>query len=972
MRNPAPLVLSLALAAAAVFLMVRKPDPAPSPSEESPTAEAAVAEAPAAADPADRIPSPWPQSVSDIPADSDIQFGTLENGMRFIILPNDEPPKRLSVRLHIAAGSLMEADDQQGLAHFLEHMVFNGTKHFTPAELIPRMQRLGIAFGAHANAYTSFDETVYMLDLPDLSEPTLDLAFTVMRDFADGALLSQEEIDKERGVILSEMNSRDSIGYRIMKKQFQALLPDSLITRRFPIGQADVIENAQRDRFVDFYHRYYTPSRMTFVVVGDLSTDDVRQRIEKSFGNFAEPENPGGNPDLGKVETTPSTEPLVFSDAELPATSLSMMWIKPFEDRIDNRENRAEAMRLALANAMIGRRFDRLSKESDAAILEGSASSQDLFRAVTIGSVDVTVTEGRLDDAVTILEHEYRRALEHGFTEAELAEAKANVLNYYEQQVANRESRRSDSLATWIARTINERSVLSSPETDLEVAKSILEEVTPKDCHAAFLEFWKDSQPRLVMTAKEAPEDIAQQLSTRFAEAATQPVEAPEEAEVKTFAYTDFGPSGMVADRSTAEDLGITRLTLSNGITVNLKPTDFDKNRISLLARIGHGRLGMDPGKPGLAEFTDAVVNEGGIGEHSAEELRRILAGRNVGSGFGVGEDSFALSGTTTPDDLALQLQLMTAQLLHPGTRQEAIDQFRRSVPMIYQQLRHNAGGAQQKMSAWLRNDDPRFSFPEEPDTLLAYTADDILPWLAEDFTSAAIELNVVGDFDPETLEPLILSTFGALPQRPAATELPEAQRTVTFPKAPQEKEFTYQSRIERGQSMVIWKVPGPRGNEEQFRRFNLVADILADRLREEIREKLGASYSPSAQAAGSLGLDDFGFLLTASIGKPNDIPTLNEASRRIAADLAENGADEDELTRARTPMLAELEKSLRDNGYWLGTVLNGSTQDPRRFDLARHRIEDVRSITLDEINALAKKYLNSESALSVSILPVP
>lgn len=973
MRNPAPLILSLSLAAAALILIVRQPDPPPADAGASPPAaeNASTTSNQPSSSEAETARSPWPHEVSDIPADPELVFGSLANGMRYVILPNSEPPERVSVRLHIAAGSLMENDDQQGIAHFLEHMVFNGTKHFTPAELIPRMQRLGIAFGAHANAYTSFDETVYMLDLPDLSDPTLDLAFTVMRDFADGALLAEEEIDNERGVILSEMTSRDSIGYRIMKKQFEALLPDSLVTRRFPIGEEEVIRNAPRERFVEFYKNYYVPSRMTFVVVGAIKPEAAEQRIRDAFSTFAAPESPGADPELGEIETTRSDEPLVLTDKELPGTELSLIWIKPFQDRIDNQENRADLMRLALAHSMLGRRFDRISKAADSSILQGSASVQDLFRYMTIGSVDVTVTDGRLDDAVVVLENEFRRALEHGFTVAELAEAKANLLNFHEQQVANRESRRSDTLATLIARTLNDRSVLSSPETDLEVARAILKDITPKDCHAAFLGFWEETDPKLVMTAKEAPDDAASTLLARYAEAAAMTVAPPVEQELKDFAYTDFGTAGEITEREDVEDLGITRLALSNGVTVNLKPTDYDKNRISLMARIGHGRLKMDPAKVGLAEFATAVVNEGGIGEHSAEELRRILAGRNVGTGFGVEDGHFALAGTTTPGDLELQLQLMAAQILHPGTRQEAIDQFRRSVPMMFQQLRHNSEGAMQRMFAWLHDGDPRFDFPEDPEVLLGYTAADLEAWLARDFTPAPVELNLVGDFEVDAVAPLILATFGALPERSQGEPVDSSLRTIGFPASPQEKEFTYESRIERAQALVVWKIPGPRDNEEQFRRFNLLADILADRLREEVREKLGASYSPASMAGGSRALEDYGFMLALSTGKPGDVDALAEASRRIARELAAEGATEDELNRARSPLLSELEKSLRDNSYWLNSVLNGSTADPGRLDLARSRIEDVRSITLEEINDLAARYLAEDNAITVSIAPV-
>ena len=265
MRNASPLLLSLVLAATALFLALRDNKPVGEPTPPATEETTAAAEIPpptttTAATTKPIVARAWPQEKSDIEADPAAVFGTMENGMRYMILPNSEPPNRLSLRLHIAAGSLMEQEDQRGVAHFLEHMVFNGTKRHKDANtLIREMQTRGIAFGAHVNAYTSFDETVYMLDLPDLKPDTMKLTFGVLRDFADGALLSEEEINAERGVILAEKASRDSVDYRMMLKQFQALLPGSLIGKRFPIGEEEVIRTAPRERFADFYQKYYTP-----------------------------------------------------------------------------------------------------------------------------------------------------------------------------------------------------------------------------------------------------------------------------------------------------------------------------------------------------------------------------------------------------------------------------------------------------------------------------------------------------------------------------------------------------------------------------------------------------------------------------------------------------------------------------------------------------------------------------------------
>lgn len=975
MRNPAPVILTLFLAAVAAFFIYRQPE---APVEAAPVVDQAPAPAPdePATEPdapvmtAKVTPRAWPQEESDLPLDENAVFGHLENGLRYLIYPNPEPPERVSLRLHIDAGSLMEREDQRGVAHFLEHMVFNGSKNFTPDELIPRMQRLGIAFGAHVNAYTSFNETVYMLDLPDLSAEMLNLGFTVMRDFGDGALLKPEEIDKERGVILAEKTSRDSVGYRLMEQQFSTLIPDSLITKRFPIGTEEVIRTAPRERFVDFYEKYYTPARMTFVVVGDIDPAAAKERIEKAFGTLTNPEVPGEDPDLGSIEVTEGFQSLIFSDKEVASTELGLLSIEEFEPKPDTRANRAARLPLSMAHAILGLRFSELAKEENSPILGGSASKQELFREMTLGSVDVSVADDRWQDAVPVLEQQFRRALQFGFTQAELAEIKANILNSYQQAVRTKDTRRSDGLATNFARMINEETVFTSPETDLELMTSALEQVTPETCHAAFKEFWGDKGVKLILTTKNKPENGEELLSSLYTESKTTEVTPPEESEVKSFAYTSFGDAGSIKTQDEIEDLGITRMALSNGVAVNLKPTDFDKDRIVIQARIGNGKLTQPADKIGLGEFATAVIEGGGIGEHSSDDLRQIFAGRNVSFGFSVNEDYFSLAGETTPDDIALQLQAMTAQLLFPGYRDEAVNQFRKTVPMIFQQLKHTTNGPMQQMGGWLRGNDPRFDFPESPEVLLSYVADDIKEWIAKEFTNGTLELNIVGDFKVDEITPHILSTFGAIAERPEPTELADKLRQVKFPEAPATQTYQFETKIPQGQAVVIWKTPGPRNNQQAFRRLNLLSEIFGDRLREEIREKLGAAYSPQAGAGGSNALEDFGYIIALNTSTPEAIPQLTEVCVNLGEKLAKDGASEDELERARKPLLADFQKTLRDNGYWLGSVLSGSHADPNKLELCRTRQADVESITLEEINELAAKYLMPTNALQVVIVP--
>jgi zinc protease len=957
MRKTIPLLVLLSVAAVAFFYWGRNQnkDQGSKPTIKE---DATVAIAPS---------KPWPHSSSDIATDSKTTFGALPNGMRYMIYPNSEPPQRVSVRMHIAAGSLMEADDQRGVAHFLEHMVFNGSKNFTPDELVPRMQRLGIGFGAHVNAYTSFDETVYMLDLPDLSEETVKLAYTVMRDFADGALLKPEEIDKERGVILSEKISRDSVNYRMMQKQFSQLLPQSLLPNRFPIGTEEVISTAPRDRFVDFYSRYYTPQRMTFIVVGDIDPKVTEDMIKQTFGDMKNPASPGENPDLGKIEAPQGIQAALFTDKELSSTDISLLSIKPYTVLPDTSEVRASRMPLSVAHSILNRRFQRISKQENTSILSGSASRSPMFQFVDMGSIDITAKDDNWKDAVKVLEQEFRRALEFGFTEDELKEAKANILNAYEQQLKAAATRKSDALATALAQSINDGSVFSSPQTDLDLTKKALDAIDATICQKAFQEFWQADGYHLILSTKEAPESSKDELAALYAESAKTAVTAPEQRVSQTFGYTEFGPEGSVVKRNDVTDLEISQFELSNGIRVNLKRTDFTKNAISMIARFGNGQLTMPKDKPGLNLLANALYNAGGLGKHSTDELQQILAGKNVDVTLGIGEDAFTLSGKTTPDDLELQLQLFCASLLDPGYRDEALRQFKAALPMIDQQLKHSQAGPQTQIEAWLHGNDARYMMP--PTSVLAkYTVEDVKQWLTPALTTAPIELSIVGDFTEESLLPLLLKTVGALPKRIADTTDLSSLRQVKTPEAPARRDESYDSKVAQAVAMINWKTQGLRDQTKESRRLNVLSEILSDRLREEIREKLGASYSPNAGVDGSDALEKYGFISAMSIGKPEDLEKLLDVILNIGDKLAAKGATADELDRALKPTLAAMDKTLRDNSYWLSTVMMRCQEKPEILDLARNRKADYESISLDEINALAKQYLGKDNALKITI----
>jgi zinc protease len=905
---------------------------------------------------------------SDLKPDPTAVFGSMDNGFKYVIYPNSEPPGRFSVRLHIAAGSLMEADNQRGLAHFLEHMVFNGSRNFTSAELIPKMQRLGIAFGAHANAYTSFDETVYMLDLPNMMDDTVDLTFTVMRDFADGALLKKEEIDKERGVIISEKTSRDSVGYRMMLKQFEYLLPGSRLMQRVPIGTEEVIKNAPRERFTEFYNGFYTPERMTFIVVGDFDAEEMEKRVRETFISLENPKNPGATPPTDKAPKGFGLRSEVFTDKEISSDDVTLYALRDYSPKPDTKAERLKGYPLSVGHAILNRRFEILSKKENSPILGGGGGRSVYFNQVESGALAVSPAENQWEQAVPVLEQEFRRALLHGFTQAEIDEVAARIINAAEQAVKRAPTRESAGLAMAFVGAIGEKNVFTTPETGLEIAKQGVASLTPEKVHAAFKDFWSGNDRSLVLTTKEAKDGTATRLKELFLQSEKVEVTPPKKKETAAFAYTDFGAAGTVVSRKELPELGATQLILSNGIRVNFKKTDFKKNSISLNARFGSGQFTMPREMPGLDQFVGMTFESGGLGKHSADDLQRILAGKNVGVGFGVGDDAFSLAGRTTPEDLELQLQLMTAYLSDPGFRPEAERQFQKSLPSIYNQLKHTMQGAMMEMNRQLHGGDFRFTFPKQ-EKLASYNSEAAKTWLMPQFKEGALELSIVGDFDPEILVPLVTKTFGSLPQR--KTEKPDFAelRKIYMPASPGQEKIGFDSKIPNAAAAAIWKIPATGKDVSTSRRFNILSAILSDRMREEIREKLGGSYSPRASAAPSDTLD-IGVLQAIAKVKPEETKKYGELMIKLADAMAKDGVSQDELERALKPIQSNLKESLRSNGYWLGSVLSESQEKPHKVEWAMNRDADYAAITVEELNALAKKYLNSGNALLYEIVP--
>jgi zinc protease len=915
------------------------------------------------------LPS-WPHESSDIAVDPAAQFGQLENGMRYVILPNAEPPGRASLRLYMDVGSLMEEDDQQGMAHFLEHMAFNGSKNFPSGEMVEYFQRLGMAFGADTNAHTSFEETVYKLELPKLDETLLTDAVKLFRDYLDGMNLDPAEIDRERGIILSEKLSRDSIDYRTMVEGYKFALPKSILPNRLPIGIEETIKAMPPERFVDFYETWYTPKRAILVAVGDFPNTALLEKLIQTHFSDATPRRQDAlRPDLGVIESGRGLTAKLHTEMEAKAVDLSIEVVRQSHAKPDTAAERRAKLIRSLADAMINQRLSKLAKQKDAPITSAQAYSYEYLDFLHTSGIGASCQPESWQDALNLAEQEIRRAIQHGFTAAEFEEATASILQQIKLRADQADSRRSRDLADAFVKQLSSKKVFTHPKDDLTRVSAELEAITQEDAHRALIADWDTPDIQIFVGGKLQLEgDASAQILSTYAESQQTPVTAPTQEEAVSFAYTDFGPPGEISSKTQQDDLEITQAVFANNVRVSIKPTPFEKGTIRVLVNFGGGKLTAPAEQPGLIPFAQSTFTLGGLEAHDVDTLRRIFAAKTVSADFSVGDGSFLLSGRSATDDLLDQLQLLCAHLTAPGYREEAQEQFRKNLPALFTQLNHTAEGVMtDRVSRFIHNHDPRFGFPEQQE-MEKRNLQELRTWLEPQLKSSFLEVSLVGDVDPESALQHLAQTFGALPPRDAEKPAYTEQRQVSFP-PPGKEDFKFSTEIPKAIATMYWPTED-MSDIQRTRRFSVLASILDDRLRLKVREELGETYSPACYHVANDTFTGYGYLTAIIEVKPEQLDSISDIVAEIGQQVATGPITADEFERAMQPLLSQIEQMRRDNRYWSQNVLRNAHEQPERLDWARAMVDDFKNISLADIQALASEYLKAPRLITARIIP--
>lgn len=912
-------------------------------------------------------PRPFAFEQSDLSPDPAATWGVLDNGLRYVVLPHAEPPGRVSLRLLVEAGRLEEADDQIGVAHFLEHLMFNGSAHFPPGELVKLFQRLGMGFGADTNAYTAYGETVYMFELPDSNEETLTQSFYGLRDYADGAFLLDEEIERERGIILAERRDRDTAGRRSAKDALEFMMPYARIADRInaTVEHTEAITGAD---LRTFYDQFYSAERLAVVVVGDIDPDRAVGLIKEHFGDVRANAEPTPAVPLGTILPRGDAYD-VFFDAELSSTEIDLCSVRPFVERPDTRALRSDRLARSAALTMLNRRLGKLARSEQPPFLSSQAYAYDMLKFADVAGIQASVTDAaQWEGALKAIQTELRRALEFGFTASEVEVFVANMRAELQRAVAQAASRESRDLASGVVDSIRGDQVFQHPAQEQALYGPLLDALTPAAAQKALAEVWSDPSRLLRIESPEPIPGLYRDMRLAYRGNTDEAIEPYQEDSVGAFAYTDFGPEGRIVDRYPLPELDAEQIVFSNNVVLSLKKTDFEEGRIRVGVRFGGGKLSLPPTQPGLDILAGFAFTRGGLEAHSVDDLQPLLAGRIVETHFNVDDDGFVLSGVTTPEDLVLQLQLLAAYVVAPGYREEAQRQFAQAIPQYYRYLTQTLDGAYANaVPRWLASGDPRFGFPPE-EVLARYTLADLRAWLAPALQHEKMEIAIVGDIDPEAVVDAVGKTFGELPRRQLAMEDFSEARAVHLPEAGSMGVFHYTTETPKSRLMVIWPTVD-RHDISLTRRLSIMSGIVDERMRERVREEIGEAYSPYAYNNSSDVYTDYGYTAAIIDTAPESLDLIAGALREIAESIVSDGFSEDEFQRVLRPRISSLEEQFRDNSYWLNSVLLGSHDRPQQLDWARTLFTDYPAITCDEVLALAKAYLPAERTLEVRVI---
>ena len=909
--------------------------------------------------------TPWGVPVTDVVADPAVRQGLLANGMRYAIRRNTTPKGTASVRLHFGFGSIAEAEDERGLAHFIEHMAFNGTTNVPEGEMVRILERQGLAFGPDTNAQTGFDSTTYLLDLPVTDKARIDTAMFLMREVASEVKFDPAAVQRERGVIEGERRARDSFQLRYLTDLLNFQAPDTPYGERLPIGTSAVITTASAAKMADLYRRYYRPEHATLVIVGDVDPASIEAQVKAKFADWRGKGVAGAALPRGRVDLKRAPAFGSFVDKAMTNTA-NLTLYRPFADPADTIAERKRKLVQSIAVALFNRRLERLASAPGSVLLGGAMSVAEVEGAALTTGVSLASKDGEWQSALAAVEQEVRRVTLHGFTASELKEVITNFMTAFETTAAQSDTRRNQALAAAIVATIADRDFVTTPAWRLAHYKAFAPSVTLARVNAEYRSLWSGSAPVVFVSAK-APVGTPQQIAAVFAKSTAVATPARADQGATAFAYDSFGKPGMVVSDRTIAAAGVRTIRFANNVRLNLKKTDFEQGKVRFEVRLAGGQIALPLDKPGLNLLMSVTSALGATGKQSFDDLRQLMAGKVVSFGATVDEDAFVSTGVTTRADLATQLKLSAAYLLDPGFRPEAYNQWTNVVPLLETQTRSQPQGvAQALVPVIYANGDSRFGLPPTA-SLAARSFAEAKAAYAPVAATAPIDIGIVGDIDEAAVIAAVAQSFGALPMRAANAPDYAAARVVRFRQDRAPVTLTHNGPATQAMVITAWPTDDDK-DPVRVSQLSLLSSVLQIMLIDKVREELGDSYGASVGSQLSDTFPGFGVLNASAVVAPDKIDEVRAAIDQAVAQLRLTPISADLLARARNPKLEGADRAQRENGAWTGLVARAQT-DPTRLDRLIGQRARIAAITPAQLQALAVKYLTAQHRLEIKIV---
>jgi zinc protease len=893
-----------------------------------------------------------------LPVDPACTVGRLDNGLTYYIRPNAKPERRAELWLAVNAGSTLEDDDQQGLAHFVEHMAFNGTRNFEKNEIIGYLERIGMRFGPDVNAFTSFDETVYTLTVPTDDATIVATAFEILEDWAHGVTLEGEEIDKERGVVIEEWRQGRGAEARMRDRQLPVLFTGSRYAERLPIGKKEILEQAPHDTVRRFYREWYRPDLMAVIAVGDFDPRAIEKAIRKHFGRLRGPAQPRAR-EVFPVPDHTETLVAIASDPEATSTRVAVYTKLPKSEQGTVADYR-RALVERLYHEMLNARLDELRREADPPFLFAFSGKGGFVRTRDVLVQSAGVKEGGLAPGLRALLVEVARVDRHGFTGTELDRVKKETLRRYEQAFRERDKEESDDHAGEALGHFLEGEPLPGVELELDLVRRFLPTVTLDEVNHLARQWISEQNRVILVNAPEKPGVAAPaeaDVRAVFRAAEAESVE-PYVDRVRDEPLVAKVPSaGRIVEEQTIAELGVTHWKLSNGAQVVLKPTDFKNDEVLLVGFSPGGHSLVPDGQHVSASHASAVVQEAGLGEFSRIELQKALAGKVVSAGAWIGELEEGVRASASPEDLETMFQLVHLKFTAPRSDEEAFRSWlSRTKGSIENRLARPETVFGDRMQVVMtqghfRRRPPSVSMLDEIDPQVAAAVYRERYADAGDFTFV-----LVGNFEPDAIRPLASTWLGGLPAsgrtetwrdvgvRPPAGIVPVEVRKGIEPKS--------QVRI-----TFIGDAPWSRQDEHDV---SSLAAALRIRLREVLREDMGGVYGVGV--FGSISrrpVEQYSF--TVAFGcAPDKVEELKQAAFDVIEAFRQGEFAGEIADKVKEQQTRQHETELRENEFWLGALAEHYRfgTDPKLI-LAYDEL--VHSVSAERLRAAARRYLDAQ-----------